>query len=448
MARVTDRQLRQISKPGVYPAGPNLLLQVRAGATEGRLSRSWIARVSVRVAEPDGTLRTMRRSMGLGSIEDVGLAEARSMAAQARDVARTGKDPIEERDRAIARAQLDQRAAEMAAAADAASRVTFRQAVAAYKEAHRAGWRSGKHVAQWDAALTRYAFPIFGDVPVGDVDLGMVTKALDPIWSAKNETARRVRARTEAVLDWATVRGHRDPTKRNPAAWAGNLEKVYPTRGAGALKVRHHPALPFEEVGAFLTRVRMHRGDAADALQLVILTATRTGETIGAAWSEIDLDAATWTIPAERMKSGKAHRVPLSQQALEILRRRASSPNRIRPRSDLVFPGTRADKHITNVAMLRLLSRMGRDDITVHGFRSTFRDWASERTSFAREVCEACLAHAIGDKVEAAYRRGDLFEKRRRLMQAWADYAVRRTHAADVVALPIKGSGNAKRAVP
>jgi integrase len=270
------------------------------------------------------------------------------------------------------------------------------------------------------ATLTTYCGDVFGGLPVSAVDTGLVVKALQPIWSEKAETASRLRARVEKVLDWATVRGHR--TGENPARWRGHLDKLLP-----ALKkkqrVKHHAALPFNQVGSFIGALRAQEGMAARALEFTILTAARTNEVIGARWSELDMKKALWTIPAARMKSHRQHRVPLSQEAIKLLL--SGRPKHVED-GDCVFPGQRTGKPLSNMAMLELLKRMERNDLTVHGFRSTFRDWTAECTNYSREVCEMALAHVVSDQVEAAYRRGDLFEKRRQLMADWGKHCTGR----------------------
>lgn len=343
------------------------------------------------------------REMGLGSALDVALAEARNLADTARAQARKGIDPIEHR-------RMEKRRA----ATEAARALTFKQCAEAYIAAHASGWKNHKHQQQWSRTLETYAYPVFGDVPVSAVDVAMVTRVLDPIWKTKTETASRVRGRMESVLDWATVRGFR--TGENPARWRGHLQKALPARSK-VQRVQHHNALPYAQLPPLMRQLRGTPALSAKALELLILTATRTGEALGAEWSEIDLKAGVWTIPATRMKAGREHRIPLSRQAASVLKevRFLGSPR-------WVFPGQRPDKPLSNMTMLKLLQGMGHTQITVHGFRSTFRDWAAEQTDYAREVAEAALAHTIGDKVEAAYRRGDLFEKRSRLMQLWANF--------------------------
>lgn len=393
MARAFERlsamAVVKARKPGMYPDGGGLYLRIGPSG-----AKSWVFRYRV---------GDKRRDMGLGPLHVVSLQDARAKATEARRHRLAGSDPVAVRD-----------SERMAARLAAAGGVAFEEAASRYVEAHRAGWKNAKHAAQWGATLEAYAFPVFGDVPVQAVDVGMVLKVLEPIWATKTETASRLRGRIESILDWAKARGYRDGD--NPARWRGHLDALLPARTRVA-KVEHHAALPYGEVGAFMAALRAHEGVSARALEFCMLTATRTSEAIGARWEEIDLGAGLWTIPAGRIKAGKEHRVPLSERTLEILAGMASVRE-----SDFVFPGGRKGRPLSSMAFLMTLRRMKRDDTTAHGFRSTFRDWAAERTHYPREVCEMSLAHAIGDKVEAAYRRGDLFEKRRRLMDEWARY--------------------------
>jgi integrase len=300
----------------------------------------------------------------------------------------------------------------------AATATTFEQCAERYIAAHRSGWRNPKHAAQWPSTLKTYAYPVFGSLPVQAVDTGLVMKVLEPIWHAKPETASRVRGRIEAVLDWATVRGYRKG--ENPARWRGHLDKLLPARGK-VRKVEHHAALPYAEMGDFMAALREQEGIAARALEFLILTAARTSEVIGARWQEFDLEGKLWIVSADRIKGGKEHRVPLSGAALTIIEAMKETRE-----SEFVFPGGKAGKPLSNMAMLKALERMERTELTAHGFRSSFRDWSAERTNYPREVAEMALAHTVGDKVEAAYRRGDLFRKRRQLMAAWARYCAGR----------------------
>jgi integrase len=303
--------------------------------------------------------------------------------------------------------------------------MTFRQCAEAYIKAQATGWKNPKHAAQWPSTLGAYVYPIFGALAVQAVDVGLVMKALEPIWTEKPETASRVRGRIEAVLDWATASKYRKG--ENPARWKGHLENLLPKKSK-VRRVEHHAALPYAELGAFMADLRQREGTAARALEFAILTAARTGEVIGATWDEVDFEARLWTIPGDRMKAGREHRVPLGEAALSILR-----PLYEVRTGDRVFP-------ISNMAMLMLLRRMGQADLTAHGFRSTFSDWCAEQTSFPSEVREMALAHVVGDKVEAAYRRGDLFEKRRQLSEAWAAFCDSPTRIGKVESIICRGS--------
>jgi len=340
--------------------------------------------------------------MGLGPLHTVSLQEARERARKARQQLLDGLDPLEAR-----------RVERTKAALEAAKAVTFEEAAIAYFAARQASWNNAKHRAQFLATLREYVFPKLGKLAVADIDLGSLLAVLEPIWPTKTETASRVRGRIEAILDWATVRKLRSGD--NPARWRGHLEHVLPAR-ARLAKPKHHAALPYAEIPTFMAAVRKRDGIAARALEFVILTAARTGEVIGARWSEIDLDEQVWKVPADRMKASREHRVPLSDRAIEILQaipREAKNP--------FVFIGPRRGG-LSNMAMAAVLKRMNREDITVHGFRSTFRDWAAERTNYQNHIVEMALAHVVGNKVEAAYRRGDLFNKRRRLMAEWTEF--------------------------
>ncbi|MGE5546498.1 MAG: tyrosine-type recombinase/integrase [Solirubrobacterales bacterium] len=389
LSKLTAVTVRNITKPGLHSDGGGLYLQVtEVGA------KTWIFRFM---------LAGKRRDMGLGATHTVSLGEAREEARKCRQLVRDGIDPIEAR-----------RATRLAARADAVKAMTFKQCAEAYIKAHEAGWQNAKHATQWTSTLKTYAYPAIGALPVNAVDTGLVLKVLEPIWTTKTETASRVRGRIESILDWARVRGYR--TGENPARWKGHLDHLLPARGK-VQKAGHHAALPYDEIGSFMASLRGQEGNSARALEFAILTATRTGEVIGATWDEIDIDRALWTIPAERMKAGKEHRIPLSTAVVAMLQKMKEAKQ-----EPYVFAGAKSDKPLSNMALLMTLRRMKRTDLTAHGFRSTFRDWAAERTGYPAEVAEMALAHAVGDKVEAAYRRGDLFEKRARLMQDWADY--------------------------
>ncbi len=305
-----------------------------------------------------------------------------------------------------------------------AKSLKFRAAAATYIAAHRAAWKNDKHAGQWTATLQTYAYPLLGDASVHEIDTALIVKVIEPIWATKPETANRVRGRIESILDWATVRGYRQG--ENPARWRGHLDKLLPSR-TKVRKTQHHNALPYAELPAFMAKLREEEGTAARALEFTILTAARTSEAIGAQRSEVNAREKLWTVPADRMKADKEHRVPLSNRALEIFAAAGVDEE------GFIFPGGRWHRPLSNMAMLALLKRMGRSDLTVHGFRSTFRDWAAERTNFPNEVVEMALAHAIDSKTEAAYRRGDLFEKRQRLMGEWEAYCAAIRKAGEVV---------------
>jgi integrase len=389
--RLTETDLTR-AKPGYHADGGGLYLRV---LDDG--ARNWLFRFQINGKE---------RWAGLGGVHTVNLIEARDQALECRKLLRAGIDPIE-----------DRRAKKRKASLEGAKETTFKECAESYIKAHRAGWRSIKHVAQWEATLATYAFPHIGSLSVQAIDTALVMKVLEQpmagatLWTARPETASRLRGRMESILDWAKARGYREG--ENPARWRGHLDHLLPAR-TKVQKVKHHAALPYDEIPAFIAALREQEGVSALALKFAILTAARTGEVIGARLHEISQRDKVWTVPAERMKAGKEHRVPLAARALDIV-------NRIDGQSDgFVFPGSKAG--LSNMALLMTLRRMGRTDLTAHGFRATFKTWASERTNFPREVIEAALAHTIGNKVEAAYQRGDLFDKRRRLMQQWATF--------------------------
>jgi len=393
-------------KPGYYADGGGLYLRVAPGGSKG-----WIFRF---------TRAARTRDAGLGAYPTISLGKAREQAEQCRRLLSAGIDPIEAR-----REERD------AARSEVAKLQTFEQCATAFIESHEVGWRNDKHRAQWRSTLTAYAYPIIGRLPVQAVDTELVLKVLKPVWAEKPETASRLRQRIERVLSWAKVRGYRDG--ENPAQWRGHLDQLLPAK-AKVRRVEHHAALPYRDIPAFMGLLRKQTSTAARALEFLILTATRTGETLGARWDEIDLSERMWTIPGHdpktgrRMKAGKQHRVPLGARGAAVLKEMAA----IR-QNEFIFPGVKAGRPLSQMALLMLLRRMGCKHITAHGFRSTFRDWAAEQTNFPREVAEMALAHAVSDAVEAAYRRGDLFVKRRKLMEAWATYCAREPGRAKVV---------------
>jgi integrase len=390
---------------GMHADGGGLYLQCTRG-TDGSVRRSWLFRFAANGRE---------RQMGLGSLDEVSLAEARLKAADCRKLRQAGVDPIE-----------DRKAAQAQAALVAAKSMTFDDCRDAYIDAHAPAWKNAKHRQQWINTLNAYCSPVFGRVPVQGVDVSLVLKVLEPIWSTKPETASRIRGRIETILDWAKARGLR--TGENPARWRGHLDHLLPARSK-VREVKHHAALPYAEIAAFLRELRGQKGIAARALEFAIITAARTGEVLFARWDEIDLSAKIWTIPQSRMKAGRQHRVPLSDAALMIL----TQMQTVR-QNEYVFPGDRRAV-LSNMALLMVLRRMRRPDITAHGFRASFKTWATERTNFAREVVEAALAHVVGNKVEAAYQRGDMFDKRRQLMGAWAKFCARTIDEDNVVPL-------------
>jgi len=420
------------SRPARFGDGDGLYLQVTPSG-----AKSWLYRYMIQGKE---------REMGLGPMgeppEGVPLAQARRLAAEAKGVLRAGRDPIEERQAA--------RQAEHKAKAEAKER-TFKAAALALVESKRPGWRNPKHGAQWLATLEAYAFPGIGDKPVAEVDMAAVLRVLRPIWERVPETASRVRQRIEAVLDAAAVKGWR--TGENPARWKGHLAGELP-QPRKVKRVAHRPALPWERMGEFMAALAEREGIAPLALCFVILTAARTGEVRGMRWREVDLDAKVWTMPGERMQAGKTHRVPLSPAALAVLKT-------VRPlmqeQGDLVFPGGRTRKPLSDMALSEAVRRMNESDepgalprwrdaegraIVPHGFRASFRMWAGETRPEGREVVEMALAHTIKDKAEAAYARSDLLEKRRPLMNAWAE------QCGQLPAVPLAGRQRTTTAEP
>jgi integrase len=418
--RLNARRIKTETDEGYHLDGKGLYLLVKPTG-----AKSWVLRFA---------LNGKKREMGLGAFPEVGLADARQKRDTARNLLADGIDPIEARD-----AQLH--ATKLAESLARAKAITFDDCAARFIAVKSAEWTNAKHTAQWTASLAAHASPVFGKVAIADVDTDLVLKALTPIWKTKTETATRVRQRIEAVLDWAKVSKLR--VGENPAIWRGNLDKLLPQPGKIAV-TGHHPALPYRDVYGFLQTISQSDAMAARALEIVILTATRTSETVNAQWSEIDFDAGVWTIPAKRMKAKREHRVPLSAAALAIFNRLHELKT-----SAYVFPSpsnTEArNKPLSNMAMLTLLMRMKRRDITPHGFRSTFRDWCAEQTSYPRELAEAALAHVLENKTEAAYQRGDLLEKRARLMESWAEYCNSAPQVSAKVT-PIGGRSRASRA--
>lgn len=413
--RLSALQVTKLTKPGLYGDGGGLTLQI---TTTG--AKSWLFRYMV-AGKPFG--------MGLGPTHTVSLAEARQKALEARKLLIDGINPL-------AAKKQNQIAATLASA----RMMTFDQCAEAYILAHKAGWKNAKHGDQWTNTLNTYASPVFGHLPVAEIDTGLVVKCLAPIWESKTETASRVRGRIESVLGWATTSGYR--TGENPARWKGHLENLLATISKSS-RTKNHPSLPWQRIGAFMSALRAREGVAARAVQFAILTACRSGEVRGARWAEFDKAGKVWTIPAERMKAKREHQVPLSDAALALL---ASMPHD--SDVDVVFAGTKSQP-LSDMSLTAVIRRMNGDDkpvwadangegVTVHGFRSTFRMWAAETTSYPREVAEHALAHQLPDAVERAYQRGSQFAKRAALMTEWATYCA--TVPTDAVVKPIRGA--------
>lgn len=397
-ARLTAGQLRH-PKPGKHCDGRGLWLYVKPNG-----QAYWVLRYRL-----NGT----DRQMGLGPLADVTASEARARATHYRNLKRDGRDPLTERARERGSESPD-----------------FRTTAKRMIEARRPEWRNPKHAAQWGASLEAYAYPTLGDLPVDGIETDHVLKVLEPIWNDKTETANRVRQRIEAVLDYAKARGQRSGD--NPARWRGHLDKLL-AKPSKVKRVRHHPALPYSDLPDFMADLAKQGGIGAKALTFTILTAARTGEVLGATDDEVA--DGIWTVPPERTKSHRMHRVPLALQTQELIDALPSFAG-----SRYLFPSNRRGKHLSNMAMAKVLKTMGREDITVHGFRSTFRDWCAELTNFPRELAEAALAHVLKDKTEAAYQRGDLLERRAKMMQAWADYCLPNAQRGVV---PIEGKRRA-----
>jgi integrase len=380
--------VRRLTAPGRWSVGgvDGLALQVT-----GSDARSWVLRISI---------AGKQREMGLGSFPSVSLAEAREQARAARAQVRAGEDPLATR-----------QAAQSAVIAERSLLKTFKAAAEEYIEQHQGAWKNAKHASQWTATLETYAFPLLGAMFVRDIAAAHVIRVLEPIWATKTETASRLRGRIELVLDYAGARGLRQGP--NPARWRGNLDAALP-RASKVTKVEHHAAVPLEAAPAFFARLQSQAGMSAQALQFVILTAARSGEARGMVWSEVNLDSEMWSVPSTRMKAGREHRVALSSQAVSLLKSLGPGKG-----DELVFPGKRGP--LSDMSLTAVMRRM-QVAATVHGFRSTFRDWVSERTDYPSEVAEMALAHAVGDKVEAAYRRGDLLARRKPMMEDWARF--------------------------
>ena len=385
-----------VSKPGYHRCGQGLYLQVSKQGT-----KSWLYRYKSPITQK-------QREMGLGSLNFVGLAEARQLAISQKRLVIDGKDPIEERKRSRVEQQLSQ-----------ARNLSFEDVALACITSKSHEWKNAKHAQQWKNTLATYAFPVIGHLPISEITTDLILRILEPIWVTKAETASRVRQRLETIWDYGKARNYVDG--ENPARLKGHLDKIL-SKTAKVKRVRHFPALPYNEIGSFVKELRTRSGYSALGLEFLILTAARTGEIIGAKWSEIDLEKAVWTIPSERMKAGTEHRVPLSSRAVEILESITSNRNP----EEYIFSGWKRNTGLSNNAFLALLKKMERSDITTHGFRSCFRDWAAEEAyQFSNETIELALAHTITNKVEAAYRRGDQLERRRELMSEWGKFIER-----------------------
>jgi len=401
--RLSNLKVERAKQPGMYADGGGLYLRIAEGG-----SKQWIYRY---------TTNGHNRDMGLGPVRLLTLAEARERAREAGKLRLDGIDPIAHKHA--------QRGAAMVAAAGAK---TFKECAEGFIRDNEKKWTHPKHRRDWERTLVRFVFPTLGNLPVASIDTPLVLKVIKPLWERVPETASRVRGRIEAVLGWATVHHYR--TGDNPARWRQHLEHALPSRSEIA-RVEHHAALPYIQVASFMEALRKDTGIPARALEFITLTAARLGEATGTTWDEIDLGARTWTIPAKRMKADKEHKVPLSNPAIAVLK----AMREIR-QSDLVFPGFKPGQPIGADALRELIKKLAGDAVTVHGLRSTFRDWAADCTLFPNELVEMALSHAIPSATEKAYRRGNMFDKRRKLMDAWAAYCAKvETDTAKVVAL-------------
>jgi len=393
---LTVKGIKRLTRAGRYSDGGNLFLQVTPSG-----GRSWLFRYEI---------AGRQRGMGLGPLEYRTLEEARDLAYAARKQLQDGIDPIEAR-----------RAERTAKALEAARAMSFEKAATEYYNGHASQWTNDQYRKKFLASLRMYAFTKIGTLPVAAIDTGLVLKVMEPIWSTKPNTANRVRGRIETILDWATVRGYR--TGDNPARWSGHLEEALPAKTTVA---KHHAAMPYVDVSDFVARLQQQIGIPPRALEFLILTAARTGEVTGALWSEIDLDNKIWVVPGPRMKEKREHRVPLTDRSIAILKELPREGN-------FVFIGARKGLPLGRNTFLNLLEAMGHDDVTTHGFRSSFRDWCGESTSFASDICEVALSHVVGGQVITSYQRGDMLEKRRSLMMAWEQFLTLPKREATVV---------------
>jgi integrase len=386
---LTAAQVAAIQEDCLVCVAPSLYLQVR----NGQGTRSWLFRYS---------RNGKNKWMGLGSVEEKPFTEARDEAAMLRVEVRRGADPLSEKREVEAKRQIEEKP----------KAPTFDECAKQYIASHESGWKNDKHIAQWKSTLQTYASPVLGKMRVDEITIEDILKVLKPIWISKPETASRLRGRIEKVLGWATAMKYR--SGENPAAWDGALQHLLPAT-ASIQKVEHHKAVPYEEVPQVMADLRKMSGVGAKALMFTILTVSRTGETLGAKAEEFDFENKVWTIPAERMKAGREHRVPLTDEAIAIVR------SLIEPGETYVFHNE-FGRQLSNATMMKALRTVRDDSPTVHGFRSSFRDWAAEQTDAPREVVEACLAHAVGDAAELAYKRSDFLEKRRGVMDRWGQH--------------------------
>lgn len=402
---LTALVVKKIKKPGLHAVGgvAGLLLQVTDSG-----ARSWILRVMV---------GSKRRDIGLGGYPDVTLSQARDKAREMREKIKEGIDPVEERRAKRERLKLAQ-----------ANSITFDEAVEKVLAIREVEYKNSKHIAQWRSTLETYASPIIGKLPVANIEKGHILQILEPIWKEKTETASRLRGRIENVLSWATVSDYR--TGENPARWKGHLDQLL-SKPSKTTKVQHHKAISWQDIGTFMHDLKQRDGIAAKALEFLILTATRSGEVRGATWKEVDFDARIWTIPEDRMKTGKEHQVPLSDEAVSLLKALPRMDN-----NEHLFPAPRGGI-LSDMSISAVVRRMNVEAVP-HGFRSTFRDWCSENTNFPHNVAEMALAHTISNKAEAAYRRGALLEKRKKLMQEWAKYCNTIQVKGDVISIEEK----------
>jgi len=387
--------IKKLEKAGLYSDGGGLWLRIKSSG-----AKSWVFRFDI---------DKKRYHMGLGSIITVSLLEARVTALNYRKLLLERINPLTQRQQTVIQIKKERE-----------SRKTFAECAHQYIEDNRAGWKNAKHAKQWTATLETYAYPHIGHISVADITTKMIVDLLRPIWVEKAETANRLRGRIQTVLDWAKVQGFRSGD--NPAIWQGHLDKILPARSKVS-KTVHHPAMPYNDLPTFMKALQLRDGLSIRALEFAILNANRSGEVRLATWKEIDFEKKMWILPEERMKAGREHRIPLTDQAIALLQKLPAFTLNEQDRKDLfIFPSTKKDKPLSDMALTTVLRRMNKGQFTQHGFRSTFRDWAAEVVQYPREVIEHALAHKLADKVEAAYQRGDLLEKRRLLMADWANF--------------------------